>query len=784
MANTLQQHALFLNMMAERLDEMQASMREDWPAFAAWMCDMTARVTAAATDQEAVGAVQQIIDRGLASPAAPLFQKMLAQAKARADMAASFSTTITLPPRQVLDNAAAQLNDRVAPFAQQTWPASPPPPPPPPPPSPPPLPATGGGGEEGLEAFIPEEAEESGGHRGVEELDKASGGGEAAEPEPGVTHAEPPAQDDPARRARFLNAAFFPKDSDAQVPVEQPLHLTGQWRLGVNVGAFTGPGKAGPAIDGALMYAFEEQSVLDMVVAVRSRSVKVTPSFQPLELPRTGNSDFVYFDLGFGRADRHVLTVDLFYTGHLIQSRRVEVEVVKTEGAAAPVGRIPQDGRDIFSRATCLVKEDLSPLEDNPRRLTITSDRDEGVIELVFFDLARGNLGSRETKLSEANLNTLLDNTRKAMQDVTGAYKVTVGGSLEDLRVSLWQLATEGFEFYRALLPWHYDPDGEGPGMSPIELGLQYGQTIQVAPLSNLAGVPWELLYDRRIEKYRKDSDRVQLCPEFMTHQPGECPNADNPRIVCPYGFWGFRYIIEQLPNRVPPDQPLPATQLPLVVRNGDPLRFAALVFAFKELEDHIKALGDLKARLDLTRVNNLDGVETILTQADQVPDILYFYAHGGFDKKAPTLTLGDPKSKVELTVDDLSAWKIDLSQRNPLVVINACESVSYSPDHVESLLEEFVKRGASGIVGTQVQVTPALAQAFMLPFLRAFLTDKSLGNSLFDARRTLLMRHETINGDSVHRPDPRGLVYSLFAACDVELALPVLEDTAASGGR
>jgi hypothetical protein len=582
---------------------------------------------------------------------------------------------------------------------------------------------------------------------------------------------------------RFLNAGFVGPDSDAPVPTGEPLALDGgPYRLGVNVGEFWGPGITGDTpIDPLLEALFHEQQELELQVAVRSRSVGVAPAWKPLSVPRFGNSALVFFDLTFGRRGRHALDIDLFYRGHLLQSRHLEVEVVRHTGDAAPAGRPAQDGHPIFSRAATLSPEKLAVLDRRPSRLTITVQREAGVIGLNFYDWSRVEaLGTQESRLTDASLNNLLDRTRQTLLKVMGAYGDEIGGDLEMFTTNLWQLADAGSLFYRNLLPTFFDVDTADPGEEIVDLALVPEQVIQVAPLSQHVGVPWELLYEQRIEPYRREREgRVRLCPEWQTHGLDPCPHADDPRVVCPSGFWGYRYVIEQLPNQVPPGEPVPQTDLPLSVRNDIPLRLAALVYEFRNLEDHLSGLQSLvpeAGRIAVERVETLDGVEELLTERDEQTDILYFYAHGGFEEDEPVLTLGPRNSAFGFTAGDLAAWPgIDLTARQPLVIVNACESAAYRPDRIENLLQGFVAKGASGIIGTQCRVPTGLADAFIRIFFRFFLGRTTVGEALYDARRALLENQVEGPDGPERRPDPRGLAYSLFAAADVKLGQPLL---------
>jgi hypothetical protein len=609
----------------------------------------------------------------------------------------------------------------------------------------------------------------------------------------------PPVPKPPPPAPRFFNAGFLPAHEDVPLPPDQPLALDGgPYRLGVNVGAFWGPGEKPEerfALDDILRDDLDrlmKDQWLTLIVAVRPRAVKknlvqVDPPRQELTLPKWKDGPYAFFGLTFTRPGRHALNVDLFYQGHLLQSLRVEFWVVQHAGDAVPAGRKPQDRRLTFSRTGALSKDRLAALEKRPSTLTILVDRQGGQINLWFYDVEGRALGTQQPNLSDAILQGLLGRMREALQQVQNGYPGQIGGDREKLRLSLWRLASAGHEFYRALLPRVFDPEAPGPAGQLVELNLIPGQVIQVAPLSMLPGVPWELLYDRAIEPFDEaHPDRVALCPDFETHPPEACPH-DSSKVVCPLSFWGYRTIIEQLPNWVAPGEPPPLADLPLLVRNGRPLKFVPLVYGWKNLKTHLEALRALAKEQDLDlepEVTTLDRLEQELKDQDDPADILYFYAHGGFDEHGPMLELGPEGAKFKFTAGDLAAWKdeIDLSLRQPLVVFNACETAAFLPEHHESLPKGFADRGAAGVIGTQVKVHETFAAHFIRLFFQKFLAKQTVGQSLFEARRELLFHYVDGEGGREFRPDPRGLVYSLFAAADVELAEPVIPPGGAGG--
>lgn len=167
-------------------------------------------------------------------------------------------------------------------------------------------------------------------------------------------------------------------------------------------------------------------------------------------------------------------------------------------------------------------------------------------------------------------------------------------------------------------------------------------------------------------------------------------------------------------------------------------------------------------ARFEVDPCGTLDAIYEALEQ--QQANVLYIYAHGGRDKKSgiPCLKVANDNLIFE---PDLRARKVIFESTEPLIVMNACESASYSPDDFESFISYFCKRGAAGVIGAQCGVTESLVDGMMKPFLAEFLKQTPAGEALYLARRSLLFGAQ---------PDPRGLVYSLFAAADLKVAQAV----------
>lgn len=606
--------------------------------------------------------------------------------------------------------------------------------------------------------------------RGIDGAARGRTGARGVSPSDGgrpITHAKHEGQS-----PRYLNAGFFNAHDDNPLSSDAPLALDGgPYRLGVNVGEFWGPGTPeAPFPTNLLEPYFEDEATLELDILARSPGAAITPAHKTLRLAPSGNSALTFFGLTFLHAGRHEISIDLIFRGHLLQSRRVEAEVVARTGDVLPPSAWPlQNGHITFTRTAALDPASLAPLAERPSTLTIVAERslDRATIGLRFYDTTGAELAFQETNLTDVNLGSAMGAIRRQLALTMQAYTGAIGSSREILEKHLGLLAEQGRRFYRALLGGAGQPPQGPDGGEQLKAQLKPGAVIQVAPLSAQLGVPWELLYERPFESYRPG--RTRLCPTFLEHglAPEDCPGQGDPALVCPHGFWGYRYQIEQLPCRVPPNGPLPGASLPFYICNELPLQFSAVVCTsatLQQVEPHLAELEKLAtaAQLDLKRVDSLDKLQAALSQASPLADVVYFYTHGGQDAAgSPYLEVGAGDQVKE---NDFDAWAVDLSQHRPLVVFNACESADYSPDNFENLIKLFCDRGAAGVIGTQCETKENLARFLMVQFFQAFLNKKTAGEALFDARQTLL-----------HKLDPRGLAYGLFALAEVKLAKPII---------
>ncbi len=570
-----------------------------------------------------------------------------------------------------------------------------------------------------------------------------------------------------AAEERFLNAGFV-DPSGKGVSEGQPLILNnGSYQLGVDIGEPWGPGSGKEGFPDLPDEVYEAGSIeVDLFVRSSTAGVTIEKPQRKLVLPQFGNSGREFFALQLAHPGRFAFQVDVFYQGHLLQSRVTEAEVLQTiEDPRFAPDKPVQDGGVTFTRTTHLSKEALKPLEDSPRRLTILPERsaDTYHIDLHFYTHEGEKIGRQTTRLTESKLTKQLDGLQKRLQNTMEQYRGYVGSTEDVLAKHLGLLADAGHTLFRNLL----DASDNLALRENLRAALEVSSTIQVAPLSPEISMPWELLYDRRIDYV---DGETRLCTAFKNEDhikhPQKCPHKDDPNVVCPHGFWGYRFVIEQLPFfKKPEDHAAGQRVLTQLLFNDRPLVLPTLVYGFKTLAEHLHMFQEIGAgQLQIETIDNLSEARLFFGEKCPSAALIYFFTHGGKnDMGAPYLQIAD---EAEITVNKLEAWmKEDLRQQQPLIILNACESADYNPNDFESLLHHLVEQGASGVIGTQCAVLEKLADAFMRAFFVRFLKETTVGESLFQARRDLLIDHL----------DPRGLMYSLFASADIKLAQPVI---------
>lgn len=606
---------------------------------------------------------------------------------------------------------------------------------------------------------------------------------------------------------RFVNSALWREINNefAMIPQDsRPLAVGERCHLGI----WLGPEElrirtidASAIIDEVFKWSPEMDGVWIEVAVVGIDFEVFGESVQELWLPREAPTEAVYFAIAPKRPGIAQLRFGIYYLNNLIQSfrlgARVWSDVGKTVGAgtgdlAAAIGVEQTSIGDAcyIAGMEYARSHDLKAVSaSSERALTIVANTLENrqILTVKGSDLCNTEVHSdAEMPNIVAQIRQTLD--RIAFVKIAGltAPQYQFLGKQEDIEArckeAISKLASAGWNLFANLAP--------SEGLKGKIRALLSGnrKTIHVAQLLREKVIPWAFVYDRYYDNLRRATDgqpvEQGVClaalaassSEFDTLKCGEhkecllnkdcqaerqqqgLPLYEESTVACPLHFWGFRHVIE-----VPPRQVVDAASKPhnerRTIKASDPLRLVAGLNATLALcNDHWKALNEVHKWE--TPQYNRDPILDLLRKIQ--PDLIYFFCHargGQFDPEhtyPPYLEFQVVGGATEyLRPQDFAGeeWL-----HGPLVFLNACGTMGYSPDALSPFLKALVDgRDASGVLGTEVPVAEALATTFAHEFITRFIGGTPAGEAVLTARRMLLASK-----------NPLGLVYTLFASADL----------------
>ncbi len=374
-----------------------------------------------------------------------------------------------------------------------------------------------------------------------------------------------------------------------------------------------------------------------------------------------------------------------------------------------------------------------------------------------------------------------------------------IGKTHEQFRMDLGRLAELGAELFDMafgqVVRESSSALNEAEWMSELRAALKQGEVIQVARTLSLPAhyvFPWGLIYEYPLpgspSRFRWCDVLKEWSADGIRRAPPdrECPYADQAwhqqDVLCPYGFWGLKHIVEQPPSASAFGQSQQATthnQIPI----ADEVELAVALTRDAELSAasiaaHLNAVGHMKGvRFQpLQPADDYDSVQTMLRS----PQLVYFLCHCERDGMSSKAYLsvgerdGDDRHRIyahtltrwsSATTGgfDRSAWK----SRRPLVFINGCHTADLSPGDLVNFISPFTGAGASGVVGTEVSVQLPVAVEFAEQLLRRF-TQRTvdgdqermpLGEAMREARWHLANKGNLL-----------GLAYTFYSLASLQL--------------
>jgi CHAT domain len=531
---------------------------------------------------------------------------------------------------------------------------------------------------------------------------------------------------------------------------------------------------------------------------------------QELWLPRDAPSEFIYFPISPRVCGAARLRFCLYYKQNLIQSFRLAAFTLKPDQKDEPLKRRKRllasalgltqkavGGLGYLSRLEYSLTAAAEGIETRPERSLSIAANDLNGLQVVTL---KGQ--DQFSVILPGNVSKQVREVRQAMKEVSA---IPVEGETDPskwnyafgpyamqpktLKDALKKLARVGWLLYDQLIQG--DDQMKLETLLPAERG-----TIHVAHILRDKVIPWAALYDRPYEPDTQETivDGEEMptlhgvCLAAMPGPDGQlpvsecgkhpnCPLHEDRRqafkkkgkavlpetVVCPLRFWGFKHIIE-----VPPQQVTAGgsarPQRDCVLYAGQTPQLAVGYNACLGLwDDHWKELETLTQWK--TKIVEKRRARILQALMNEELDIVYFYCHarGGLDDAAgnPEHLLFQAEAQAKAEKLTASGFPRELKWKHqPLVILNGCGTVGFSPDALSPFLKKLVDDlGAAGVLGTEVTIWEELATQASIYFLRQFLAGKPAGEALLTMRRTLLAGK-----------NPLGLVYTLYAPAHLRL--------------
>jgi hypothetical protein len=464
-----------------------------------------------------------------------------------------------------------------------------------------------------------------------------------------------------------------------------------------------------------------------------------------------------------GRSGKYKLRCSIYCQQVLVQSRLISVRVMKRPSSFTKAVHSKMD----YTLSQTIRPSRLSGIQ--PHQLSVMlNDNGNGKIGLRFFGDKEFN---ESASFDGPMLQDLINQARGTLRMAAWGdkdpwnqnknYRYQGGGSFNQMKADLVQMAKKGYSFYSNII----DKFTGGQEQTDLLAALMRKPgLIQIAiKESARCLIPAALIYDYPLDNGLNNSD-YNICASFQQAFnaktaledtgcfKGLCPVKED-NVICPSGFWGFRHFLGMpLSVAAAPDAPME------IGWQGSPHLAVAVSTELAAREQHVKALKALKVGWGWDFADTRDAA--IAVMKNKHPHIVYFYCHGGLADNEPYIRVG-PRDGPRFTESLLRSKKILWDVPRPLVFINGCHTTAVEPEQAMEFVSSFVRLAhAAGVIGTEITVFEPLAQAFAENFMRKFVVEsKSVGEAIRSSRLALLASG-----------NPLGLAYIPFAIASIKM--------------
>lgn len=591
----------------------------------------------------------------------------------------------------------------------------------------------------------------------------------------------------PEKEDRFVNL-WLADAEHRNLDRREALILRQIYQLKINIGQLRSESLAhGPAIHEPIPKAPRGTS---LYVSLFSDDFDIPNPTQPLLLPPEGDSDIVDFEVTpirrtSGPGDRATLDIYIYYRCSLVQSFRVQAEVV-LQGQAAE-SDTPQEAQLLEHRPEPLVDRigGFTTLEEiGPRHLSLIIDKArDGSYQFDF--VVAGDEKADEVHLScrvtlrREDLVHLITKARRQLYSIarSPAYQKDIQVAKPTRDKALSSLALLGRQLYSRLF------EIGGPDSSARQVGawikdnLPEGSTLQIIDRAHDFVFPWSLVYD-----------------EVPWDESGLHESVDL------RGFWGWRYKTELLTEQLLDTYRLSGVEIDVAEKLQVGVGLNEEIAWGEDQRSFFDSLGtDSGDRAEYPVFDSSPELTRFLQEGNR--HILYLFCHGFTERMVTDIQIQDdllgefkawlrtldPEERAALrhqedSIPNVSdSWiKLTFGQvpltmmeyyasphwaYTALVFLNMCESAQVLPSLSGGFIPFFIQRGVRGVIGTECPITSTFAHPFSQAFFRRFLRGQAVGHIFWELRREFL-----------EQGNPLGLAYTLYCDANLKLKEAVLE--------
>jgi len=414
--------------------------------------------------------------------------------------------------------------------------------------------------------------------------------------------------------------------------------------------------------------------------------------------------------------------VGFYYRNALLQSLRLSADI----GGQGKAFTLDIDYTMVGAPA------DLGLIPDRPRLSVITNENADGHHQVTVRSVSGETVGpSTSFELDERTIGMTIAKLRSTLRSDEVA-PLSRRRSRERLIEDLRRIAPTGWDLHTALAGQFLDA-WYAARKQPENLVVHVSR-----PTGGSFTLPWSFLYEIYLDS-AIEAHRLRVCDlvdrwdgkaPLFTDLPRQCPLAGEPwhreNVLCPFGFWGYRYSLEQLSSTDRPVTDIAPGTDPLIAVGRTEYEVDK-----RALDDHIRSLtAALTTEIPRARLQQASTKQEIRELLGRDLALVYFYCHGErLNNTDPNTFLGVGLNE-RITPGDFIGWvqrwresdKVVWGPIRPLIFVNACHSLEINPDTLVTYLDAFVGAGrAAGVIGTEVKVAQTLAMELATEFFRLF---------------------------------------------------------------